>query len=118
MNDIVTKLLEEFPSALTYGDEERCGVITADGELLIIANIHRKPVEGFHMEPKSFLAAIEAGATATWHTHPGRDPNLSHEDMDGFRAWPRLTHHILGIRDGEITVETFNVTDDGIVVKA
>jgi hypothetical protein len=36
----------------------------------------------------------------------------------GFRAWPQLTHHIIGMRDGAVTVETFKVIDDGIVVKA
>lgn len=118
MNDIATQLLAEFPQALDWAAEERCGVVRPDGTIWQIANIHRNPVKGFVMEPKSFLAEIEAGATETWHTHPGRDPNLSEEDLTGFRAWPSLTHHIIGVRDGEICMMTFKVIEDGIVVKA
>lgn len=118
MTDIASLLLAEFPNALDWGAEERCGVVRADGTIWQLANIHTEPMKGFIMEPKSFLEEVENGAIATFHTHPGRDPNLSEEDMAGFRAWPSLIHHIIGIRDGKPAIHTFKVLDGGIVVNA
>ncbi|WP_037500759.1 hypothetical protein [Sphingomonas jaspsi] len=108
-------LLTELAGSLEFGQPERCGVITAAGELLEIENIHTDPVKGFHMDPLSFLKAIEDGATATWHTHPAADPNLSEDDRQGFAQWPELTHHIVGIRDGEPTVHSFAFVNDILV---
>ena len=76
----------------------------------------KRPEVGFHMEPKAFLAGINSGATATWHTHPGKDPNLSEEDMAGFRQWPQLRHYIVGIRDGQPYVQCFAI-ENGILLK-
>lgn len=118
MNDIATQLLTEFPNALDYAAEERCGVVRPDGTIWQLANISREPQRGFVMEPRGFLAELDAGATETWHTHPGRDPNLSEDDMAGFRAWPHLVHHIIGIRDGKPAIETYKVIEGDIVVKA
>jgi proteasome lid subunit RPN8/RPN11 len=116
VTDISSKLLE-FVEAddLRFGEPEICGVITSSGDVVQLPNVHTEPVKGFHIEPVSFLAFVQAGAVATWHTHPGRDPNLSEEDMQGFSQWPALTHHIVGVRDGEPTVHSFAVVD-GIVV--
>jgi proteasome lid subunit RPN8/RPN11 len=105
------------PDALSPGAGETCGLILEDGAFVTVDNIHPEPVKGFVMDPKGLLQHVEQ-AVATWHTHPGRDPNLSQEDMAGFRQWPRLTHHIFGIRDGEPTVATFKVLEDGTVVSA
>lgn len=110
-----TNLLAELNDALEHGAAERCGVITADGQVIEIQNIHENPVVGFHMEPGAFIQAVEAGAIATWHTHPGRDPNLSQEDFEGFHAWPNLVHHIIGIRDGEPAVHSFRFEDGALV---
>jgi proteasome lid subunit RPN8/RPN11 len=111
VTDIASSLLAEISAehALAPGAEERCGLIGAAGEVIEVANIHAEPANGFHMEPICFLAAVKAGAVATWHTHPGKDPNLSEEDRVGFLAWPSLQHHILGIRDGKPTVHSFAV---------
>lgn len=116
MSDIASELLDFVE--LEAGQPERCGVILGDGEIVELLNVHAEPEKGFHMDPKAFLEQIDDGAVGTWHTHPGRDPNLSEEDMNGFRQWPRLTHHIIGIRDGQPAVATFKVLDDGIVVNA
>lgn len=115
VNAINSTLLAELSDALELGTPERCGILTADGHLVEIPNIHADPVKGFHMEPVAFLACLEAGAVATWHTHPGKDPNLSEEDMRGFLQWPMLTHHIVGIRDGEPTVHSFGVKHGQLV---
>lgn len=116
MSDMISSLLSDFGGpASDFGTPERCGVIMADGELVEIENIHEAPANGFHMEPGSFLAAVELGAVATWHTHPGKDPNLSEEDMLGFMQWPDLIHHIIGVRDGEPTVHSFKAIGDILV---
>lgn len=117
MTDTTASTLLEF-AELKFGQPERCGVITAAGEVREIPNVHAEPEKGFHMDPTCFLSAIQEGAIGTWHTHPGRDPNLSEEDMVGFQAWPKLEHHIIGVRDGQPTVHSFKVLPDGVVVNA
>jgi len=117
VTDTASNLLANFAEALEPGAAERCGVVMPDGEIVEIKNIHANPVEGFHMEPRAFLGYVENGAVATWHTHPGNDPNLSQEDYEGFHAWPNLVHHIVGIRDGEPAVHSFKFVD-GVLVTA
>lgn len=116
MTDTKSKLLERLADALTPGLPERCGLIGPRGGVLEIKNIHEQPEAGFHMEPETFLAGIETGAVATWHTHPGKDPNLSEEDMNGFKQWPSLKHYIVGVRDGKPCVVCFAIVD-GVVMK-
>jgi proteasome lid subunit RPN8/RPN11 len=94
--------------------EERCGLIV-DGEIIEITNIHDQPELGFKMKPEELLEYI-ATATASWHTHPTTDPGLSEEDYAGFTQWPRLVHHIVGVRDGKPAVESYSVID-GLVLK-
>lgn len=110
-------LLKLVADQLEHGMPELCGVIMPDGDFVEVPNIHAEPALGFHMEPRTFLGLLGLGAVATWHTHPGKDPNLSDEDLVGFQQWPNLEHHIVGIRDGVPTVHSFKV-DDGIVVTA
>lgn len=93
---------------------ERCGLIV-DGDIVEITNIHENPEKGFRMDPAEMLESIEH-ATATWHTHPISDPVLSEADYDGFRQWPDLVHHIVGVRDGKPAVESYIVID-GLVIK-
>ena len=111
MPDITTQLLETLTPV---GTPERCGVVTATGELVEIPNTHPEPQHGFFMCPISLLR-VAADAVATWHTHPGSDPNLSDEDYAGFMQWPQLQHHIVGVRDGKPTVHTFEVRN-GVLV--
>lgn len=111
MTDTVSSLLEKYTG---HGSVETCGIITAGGAVVELDNIHETPEQGFHIDPKPFLAAVKAGAVATWHTHPGHDPNLSEEDMAGFLQWPNLTHYIVGIREGVPTVQAF-VIEEGFV---
>lgn len=117
MIDTKSLLLSSLRDALELGAAERCGLVLADGTLAEVDNIHPEPARGFEMCPKAFLLVV-ADAVATWHTHPGKDPNLSQEDRNGFRQWPNLIHHIVGIRDGEPAVHSFKVVEGGIVVTA
>lgn len=117
MSDIVSALLDFVEeNDLRFGEPELCGLVLKDGTVRQLGNIHEEPVKGFHMDPEHLLEWIDE-AVATWHTHPGRDPNLSEEDMAGFCQWPELSHHIIGIRDGKPCVHTFSVVD-GVVVSA
>lgn len=113
----MTDIIKHLPAdALELRQPEICGVVRADGTVIFIANVHPNPVEGFVMEPKAFLEEVEAGAIATWHTHPASDPNLSQEDMAGFLAWPKLKHFIIGIRDGEPHAAEYKV-ENGVVIR-
>jgi proteasome lid subunit RPN8/RPN11 len=119
MTDISPELRDFVEmDALCPGDPELCGVVAADGAVYQLPNIHENPANGFRVDPKSFLEQVENGAVATWHTHPGRDPTLSEEDLEGFRAWPHLVHIIIGVRNQELAFEAYKVVDGGIVVKA
>lgn len=107
MQDILPYLTPE-------GTPERCGILTKAGEVLELTNIHAQPLQGFRMDP-SEIAIHFSDAEATWHTHPGADPNLSEEDYAGFMQWPALGHVIVGVRDGEPLALRFEV-EDGVLV--
>jgi proteasome lid subunit RPN8/RPN11 len=115
VTDIASKLLSNLSDALAPGAPERCGLIGPRGGFIEVDNLHETPELGFHMDPSAFLSAVKSGAVATWHTHPGKDPNLSEEDMRGFKQWPQLKHYVVGIRDGEPTVVAFEVRDNIVV---
>lgn len=86
-----------------------------DGAVIELTNVHSNPIQGFRMDPSDIVLHF-SDATATWHTHPGADPNLSEEDYAGFLQWPELIHHIAGLRDGEPTVCSYQVLD-GVLVQ-
>ena len=97
------------------GTPERCGIITHDDEVLELSNVAAEPSVGFRFDPWD-IATQFPFAKATWHTHPGTDPNLSEEDYAGFSQWPELLHGIVGLRKGEATTLWFG-TEDGVLVQ-
>lgn len=107
MNDLIS-LLQPHETL------ERCGLVV-DGELIEVTNIHLNPLKGFRMDPTEMLPLIEK-ASASWHTHPQEDPELSEEDYAGFTQWPKLVHHIVGVREGVPTVESYEIVG-GLVIK-
>lgn len=96
------------------GTPERCGILTKDGEILELTNCHDDPLRGFRVSPLDIITHFD-NAVATWHTHPGADPNLSEEDYAGFMQWPDLEHHIIGVRDGQPLVIRYAV-EEGVLV--
>lgn len=109
MPDIISNLTPE-------GTPERCGVITKNGKVVELVNIHENPIDGFSFSAQDSLDWLASGdAISTWHTHPGGDPNLSEQDYAGFLQWPDLTHWVVGLRDGEPLAVEY-VIDDGLVV--
>lgn len=90
---------------------ERVGIIKRDGEIVEFENVCSSP-DGFQLKGDDLLLLESEDVVATWHTHPGASANLSVGDFHAFRAWPKLTHYIVGIdgvdeyivRDGEVIV--------------
>lgn len=115
MPDITSKLIEQLTEA---GSEERCGVISREGEVLQLTNMHDTPAEGFRFSAEDALLWLASGeADATWHTHPGEDPNLSEQDYAGFLQWPNMNHWVVGLRDGEPLAVEYTISDGLVVAK-
>ena len=116
MLDIASKLM---PMLTPEGTPERCGLVLKTGRIVEVSNVAQDPVTGFKMNPVevlNFLKKKRAFPVATWHTHPGLDPNLSELDYAGFTQWPEWDHYIVGVRNGKTTVARFKVIDRGIVI--
>lgn len=88
------QLLRDYLKGDTY-DEERCGLILKDGTIIETLNTHDEPLEGFRIDAAELLKHIDH-CVASWHTHPYRTSQLSQEDYQGFRQWPKLSHYIVG----------------------
>lgn len=73
---------------------ERCGIITATGEIQEKRNRASDPTRFFEFDIKDL-----EGAVATWHTHPQSTANLSIDDYRFFQSWPELTHFIVSLTD-------------------
>ncbi len=73
---------------------ERCGVITAQGEILECENLAQAPGDAFLFREEDL-----EGAVATWHTHPQGSSNLSIADYYFFKSWPKLSHFIVSKDD-------------------
>jgi proteasome lid subunit RPN8/RPN11 len=117
MLDIASKLL---PMLTKEGTPERCGLVLRTGRIVELNNVAEDPVTGFRMDPTkvvTFLSKKRASPIATWHTHPGGDPNFSERDYSGFLQWPDLDHYIVGVRNGKPTVVKFEV-ENGVVLVA
>jgi proteasome lid subunit RPN8/RPN11 len=102
---------------LRKGDtEERCGLVLKDGTIVDIPNIADDPKTSFEMDLEAALPYLDGDdVAATWHTHPGTDPNLSGEDYSCFLSWPDLEHVIVGMRDGKAAVSRYRV-EQGLVI--
>ena len=61
---------------------ERCGIITAEGEIVEKTNRAADPARFFEFS----IEDLE-GAVATWHTHPKSSANLSIDDYRFFQSW-------------------------------
>lgn len=70
---------------------ERCGIVTADGEIIELQNTHPDPTAGFRMgHPEN------AVTVATWHTHPDGSANLSVLDYRLFLRYTKMNHFVVG----------------------
>ncbi len=96
---------------LYEGPHERCGFILKSGEIVEVPNICNEPTGGFDMRGSDILQFAPI-STATWHTHPDEDSNLSSGDYLTFLNWPELDHYIIG-NDG---VTKFYVSEGDVLV--
>lgn len=87
----IDKLLSMFE-----GKNERVGFVLTSGEVVECTNISETPEESFLVSPDEAVLYAD-DATSTWHTHPGRDNNLSMMDYEMFLSWNTLTHFIVGV---------------------
>lgn len=83
-------------SCLQPGDlNERVGFVSREGAIIEVENVCHDPVNGFEIRGEDLVTHGEE-ASATWHTHPGVDSNLSFGDYRSFLNYPTLTHYIVG----------------------
>lgn len=74
---------------------ERVGFILKDGSIFEVENISPDASNGFEVAD-DIMVTFEKRIVATWHTHPGKNSNLSVDDLKGFKNWPRFKHYIVG----------------------
>jgi len=73
---------------------ERVGFIIDDC-IIEVDNICADPEQGFMIKTEDILQYADI-ATATWHTHPNVNSNISDEDYVTVKNWPKLVHYIIG----------------------
>lgn len=87
------------------------GFVLNDGTVIECENISSTPEESFQVAAEEIIKYCD-DATATWHTHPNSDNNLSAGDYETFMSWPNLAHYIIGtngvreyyVKDGELLI--------------
>lgn len=81
--------------------------------MIKLTNVAKDPNNEFEFSETDLALLDEEHVIATFHTHPGRDANLSLADYMVFKNYPRLKHYICGkegykcfVTQGGILVET------------
>lgn len=93
-------------------DEELCGFILEDGQIVPLENQCGDKPRGFEIDPEDTLRYIDQLA-GIWHTHPGAAAVLSGEDKLCMEQWPDVVHYIIG-NDG---IRKY-VVENGVVIDA
>lgn len=93
MADPVPALVEKYVDDVAA--PERCGFVLPDGQVVEVKNICHEPADGFDISGEDLLE-YEDRAAGSWHTHTGKDCNLTREDLLSFLNWPTLKHYIVG----------------------
>lgn len=88
------------------------GFILKTGEIVEVENICDDPENGFEIRGEDLLKYID-DVVAAWHTHPGKDSNLTVGDHQSFLNYKDWRHYIVGT-DGV----TCYVVEDGKVIIA
>ena len=109
----IQKFRKKLTAFLT-GEVERCGIITAQGEIVECQNLAEDPRDAFRFREEDLKGAI-----ATWHTHPSTTGNLSVKDYIFFKSWPNYTHFTISsdgvwcyIMDEQLRVIQVDEEDD------
>lgn len=78
---------------IALDEVERCGVITADGNIVECPNMSTSPENSYFIMEKDIEAI--SGIVGTWHSHPRGPLNLSIDDYNNFAELHQLSHIIL-----------------------
>lgn len=87
------------------------GFVLKGNKIVEVENICTKPEEGFLVAAADVKKYLDT-AIATWHTHPGKDANLSANDYQTFVNFPHWNHYIVGT-DG---VRCYKVIEGRVIV--
>lgn len=100
--------------AAKYSDtgDERGGYITSTGLIVECENINPNKEENFSLSCDDLEKLENDDVIATFHTHPGKSPNLSKDDYNSFLNWENLLHFIVG----KDKINCYKVTERGTVV--
>lgn len=74
-------------------EDERCGVVLSDGQIIEVPNSSTYPVNSFVISERDIAEYLDR-LIATWHTHPRGPNNLSIDDYNTFMDLSQL-HHII-----------------------
>ena len=84
-------VIQGLKSAARSSENELCGFITNQFDLVYVKNSHKEPRSNFFMQVRDMKQAIERiyvsdnQIIAVFHTHPGGSPHPSGNDING---WP------------------------------
>jgi proteasome lid subunit RPN8/RPN11 len=110
MSSLKNKLLEMYAPT----GEERVGFVLGNGKVVEVKNISADPERSFMIQTSDIEKYLikQPKLKATWHTHPGKNSNLSVSDYVGFQNYPDVAHYIIG-SDG---IRKY-VVEDGAVLQ-
>lgn len=104
--------LEELAAKYSEDGGEKVGYIHK-GLVIDVFNISNDPENSFMVLGEDILRwGLHPETTASWHTHPGRNANLSVADYESFLNYPLLLHYIIGKNE----IRVYRV-EDGTVIE-
>lgn len=79
---------------ITSWDNERCGIILTNNEIVEVENKHSDPRHHFKILAED-VEPYQGQIKGLWHTHIDSNYNLSMADYECFLSLPELTHYIV-----------------------
>lgn len=108
---LTKKQYNELANLYSDTGNERGGYISLSGAVVECPNESPSPDENYLMGCET-LDDLERMGAATFHTHPGKEPNLSKDDYNSFLNWEKLLHFIIG----KDKISCYKVSERGTVV--
>lgn len=104
-------LFQQLQSRYSEEGPERVGFIKGQ-EIVEVYNISSDPSNTFIILGEDIINhALDPETKASWHTHPGRSPNLSVTDYESFLNFPDLLHCIVGKDE----IRVYRVEDGAVI---
>lgn len=115
MNLDVNSLKKALCNLYNHEGAERVGFILNDGSVIEVRNAAMEPEKGFEVSGEDIIKyATKGNCLAVWHTHPGKESNLSGEDLRAVTQWSDLVHFVIG-NDG-VSAYRYNVEKKAVVI--